>query len=627
MLKQKRETQTISSRTLLPICFRAVGLAIVLTLLLLPVQIAASAPNSFAATNYSWTPTGSMITPRFSATTTVLGNGKVLVAGGTDGENIIASAELYDPATGSWGSTGSLNNPRAAHFAALLPNGKVLVGGGTYGRDIVPTVELYDPATGTWSFASPTEFLRSDTTATTLPNGKVLVAGAGDERGPQELYDFKTNNWSETPPMSTFRYAPTATLLADGKVLVAGGSDSLHEFTTNKVDLYNSATNKWNAVAPMKVERDHHSATLLLNGKVLVAGGRSRNGNEASAELYDPSSDSWSDAGRLQDARTSHNATLLPDGKVLVEGGYGGKTGILSSSELYDPATNRWTYTAAMSTARSAQISAPLKNGQVLVSGGKNSAKATTTAELFGKPKLLENSQKSPSDLVAQLRVSPDREAATNPNTLITASFKVKNLGEGKGEQLRLELPFDPALVVGYGNFSDARIWISSVTSNSVIVSLPPLDRNEIILGSVVFRPNPASPPTPGTKVSLRYKLFFSDPAGSGSRSSNMVSFNFAQSSLDNSNGAVMTMNPTVSTATAGEKRTFQADCFLPNELISTWITKPDGTSVALDQITAGTDGEISLTLDTTGLAAGSYVVVAYGNRSELTASAVINIT
>jgi|GEM_PF-2346456 len=627
MLKHTRDTKTISNRTLPSSRLKAVGLVIMLTLLLLPVQIAATASNNSATTNYSWTPTGSMITPRFSATTTVLANGKVLVAGGTDGENVIATTELYDPATGSWSLTGSLNSPRASHFAALLPNGKVLVGGGTFEREIYASTEIYDPSTGSWSFAAPTEIPLYDTTATTLPNGKVLVAGAGLERGPQELYDPTTNSWSETPPMSTYRYNDTATLLVDGKVLVAGGSDSLHEFSTNKVDLYNSATNSWNAVAPMRVERDDHSATLLLNGKVLVAGGRSRNGGEASAELYDPNSNSWSDAGKMQDARTSHNATLLPDGKVLIEGGYGGPTGILSSSEIYDPATNSWTYTASMSTARSAQISALLKNGQVLVSGGKNSAKATKSAELFGKPKLIDNSQRLTSDLVAQLRVSPDREAATSLDTLITASFKVKNLGEGKGEQLRLELPFDPALVVGYGYFSDTRVWISAVTSNSVIVSLPPLENNETISGSVVFRPNPDALPTPGTKVSLRYKLFFSDPAGSSNRSSNMVGFSFAQSSLDSSNGEVMTMNPAVSTATAGEKRTFQADCFLPNELVSTWLTKPDGTSVALGQMTAGTEGEISLTLDTTGLAAGSYVVAAYGNRSELTASAIITIT
>src|ERR1017187_1633840 len=46
--------------------------------------------------------TGSMTTPRFQHTVTVLANGQVLVAGGADRTNFfnpVASAELYNPAT------------------------------------------------------------------------------------------------------------------------------------------------------------------------------------------------------------------------------------------------------------------------------------------------------------------------------------------------------------------------------------------------------------------------------------------------------------------------------------------------------------------------------------------------
>jgi len=78
----------------------------------------------------TWTPTGSLATARFNHTATLLPNGKVLVAGGYDGDFQLASAELYDPATGSWTATGSLESARNGHTATLLPNGKVLVAGG-----------------------------------------------------------------------------------------------------------------------------------------------------------------------------------------------------------------------------------------------------------------------------------------------------------------------------------------------------------------------------------------------------------------------------------------------------------------------------------------------------------------
>ena len=83
------------------------------------------------ATGASWTATGSMTTsPRLAHSATLLANGKVLVAGGLNYSGTLASAELYDPATGTWTATGSMTNPRLYYTATLLANGKVLVAGG-----------------------------------------------------------------------------------------------------------------------------------------------------------------------------------------------------------------------------------------------------------------------------------------------------------------------------------------------------------------------------------------------------------------------------------------------------------------------------------------------------------------
>ena len=71
-----------------------------------------------------------MNTARAYSTATLLPNGKVLVAGGNGQTGHLASAELYDPATGIFSATGSMTTVRAYHTATLLPNGKVLVAGG-----------------------------------------------------------------------------------------------------------------------------------------------------------------------------------------------------------------------------------------------------------------------------------------------------------------------------------------------------------------------------------------------------------------------------------------------------------------------------------------------------------------
>ena len=63
----------------------------------------------------------------------------------------LASAEVYDTASGTWTEVGSLANKRDYHTATLLPNGKVLVAGGAdFDVYELSSAELYDPATGTW---------------------------------------------------------------------------------------------------------------------------------------------------------------------------------------------------------------------------------------------------------------------------------------------------------------------------------------------------------------------------------------------------------------------------------------------------------------------------------------------
>jgi Galactose oxidase, central domain len=90
--------------------------------------------------------TGSMATERYVPTATLLPNGKVLIAGGTNATSgALSSAELYDPSTGSFTPTGSLNTPRYWAAATLLNNGLVLVAGGYNASGFVGTAELYDP--------------------------------------------------------------------------------------------------------------------------------------------------------------------------------------------------------------------------------------------------------------------------------------------------------------------------------------------------------------------------------------------------------------------------------------------------------------------------------------------------
>ena len=178
----------------------------------------------------TWTVTGSLNTPRAGHTATLLPNGVVLAAGGGA---TLASAELYDPAGGSWAATGSLNTPRSDHTATLLPNGMVLVAGGRDSNSSfspIATAELYDPASGTWTTVGNLSTARYFHTATLLPNGMVLAAGGVDSlfiaSANAELFDPASGSWTATSNLNTARESHTGTLLPNGMVLAVGGFGS-----------------------------------------------------------------------------------------------------------------------------------------------------------------------------------------------------------------------------------------------------------------------------------------------------------------------------------------------------------------------------------------------------------------
>ena len=81
---------------------------------------------------------------------TLLGNGDVLLEGGSDHEGsdgALASAEIFHADTLRFQPTGSLHHARISHTATLLNDGRVLIAGGR-SEGLVAGAELYDPKTG-----------------------------------------------------------------------------------------------------------------------------------------------------------------------------------------------------------------------------------------------------------------------------------------------------------------------------------------------------------------------------------------------------------------------------------------------------------------------------------------------
>ncbi len=194
----------------------------------------------YDATMGTWSLTGTLAADRAWHTATLLESGEVLVVSGESsyGPSYCAStAELYNPATGTWSPAGTpVLGGRSGHTATLLQSGKVLIAGGTQCTTGVPlaTAELYDPATGTWESTGSMNLSRgAGPAAERLTSGKVLIVG-GDGTSPAtaELYDPATGTWSWTGWTAAARFNPESVLLSSGEVLITGGNDGVNNLST-----------------------------------------------------------------------------------------------------------------------------------------------------------------------------------------------------------------------------------------------------------------------------------------------------------------------------------------------------------------------------------------------------------
>ena len=305
-----------------------------------------------------FSPTGSMSVARSCPTATMLEDGRVLIAGGWGSDTYLSSAELYDPATGRFTTTGSMAVERGCAAATRLLDGRVLVVGGNP-TDVSTAGELYDPAAGTFSAAGPTPYGMSFSEATLLPNGTVLVLGQDNWTGFNTytaIYSPVTGVFDDGPRLPDAGYGSTATRLRDGRVLVAGG--------------------------------------YWCSG--LIGGGC---GYADPADIYDPATGLFLGTGGMAEPRYDHTATLLADGRVLIVGGIYGNSveespsvGPVSQAsappgpipaEIYDPGTGTFKEIGVPLEGHSGGTAALLPDGSVLIAGGGTGHTSSSAAELW----------------------------------------------------------------------------------------------------------------------------------------------------------------------------------------------------------------------------------------------------
>jgi Kelch motif protein len=410
----------------------------------------------------TWAVTDSMAERRAIHTAVSLADGRVLVVGGTaccnaGGSYSLDGVESYSPIAGTWAPAASLKEDRFWSAGVRLGDGRVLVVGGSYangssGGDVA-AAEIFDPEANQWQAAG--ELNLASPRAVRLVDGRVLVVG--DSRFPQ-LFDPITETWSPAGEMNVGRTGPTLTLLSDGSVLAVGG------FSCSPVaERYDPHSNSWSLVSSMAEGRQHHRAALLTDGRVLVAGGICAidQAPRSSVEVFDPGSNSWSAGASLSLSRSAFEMVSLQDGRILVVGGATGPFFNVptSSAEIFDELIGSWQSAGTMVSPRVYHTATVLPSGEVLVAGGEGSGLSSQwdSAELF-----------TPESIPGEV-VGPPFEGsqhATSCQAILLVTCTTTSTAEEAGNLALEAVAFVPSDLVGLG---EARATATVSTAHELL--------------------------------------------------------------------------------------------------------------------------------------------------------------
>jgi hypothetical protein len=310
------------------------------------------------------------------------------------------TAELYDETTSTFtlagsGSGNAMTTQRSAPIATLLNNGTVLIAGGSQGSTFLsltplPTgcgppgqvsensAEIYNPTTDTFTATTPIPGCALGTSppacTTGLPGTCPVQAEADIAASPTGATESGNTVTITTTAPNNFLAGQNVTI---SSVLVAAynGTFPIASIVGPTMFTYTDPTSGLAAsggggafgFTGQKVCGLVDSEAALLNdGTVLMTGGdylQFLGQSSQQAFIFNPSGAAWSQTAPMKVARELPGIVKLPLGEVLVTGGVTGNALAClatptmpvsltsnSSAEVYDPVAHTWTLTSGSSS-------------------------------------------------------------------------------------------------------------------------------------------------------------------------------------------------------------------------------------------------------------------------------------
>ena len=348
-----------------------------------------------------WTAGPALPARRSGATSARLPDGKTIVMGGWDGNQVgrhLATTVIFDPATNLWTPGPSMARARYYACATELADGRIIIIGGESGNvcrngewtdeETALQWDLEDAEDEAWNnYAEHYKHELETNGDAGIPIKRILAT----RDRTSEIFYPAAMVWTTGPALTSKRSHSACALLPDGKVIAMGGEEA--ESSTEVLD----PTTLLSTVGPgMPSGRHSHSSVALSDSKIILIGGASGAYPDwvclSTTSILDLTTMQWAPGPAMATPRQYAAAVALADGRIMVIGGcsptVSGKGLVrLSSTTLLDStaaaAAMKWSAGSALTAARHSLTAAVLSNGKIAVAGGETSVGHTETTEIL----------------------------------------------------------------------------------------------------------------------------------------------------------------------------------------------------------------------------------------------------
>jgi hypothetical protein len=224
------------------------------------------------------------------------------------------------------------------------------------------------------------------------------------------------------------------------------------------------------------------------------------------------------------------------------------------------------------------------------------------------------------ADVAITLWPSPSIHAARGGE--LAYEIRLKNYGAAAASSTRVTLPYNAQqLTVLRSAFTKAGDWVSELTGDRVVVTFGPAAPNEYRTATITFRVNGAL--ADNSLITMRAPYSWTDAGGGREWRSNWAPI-LVRGAAANAQWVWLSVDPVA--GFPGTSHRFFTDRFIPGEGIHTWLNTPAGVRGLDLRPVADGDGRVTVDFRSTGLARGTYSMVLFGARSNLTAIATFTV-